>query len=260
MQQCGDLSDAHYCFQKSALGQYAQRSPWHAAKAMERAGEAARDAGQLQSALASFEKAMEWYLEEGKQEGAAEAASRAARAMEDADPGAASRYYKRSLELIEDSGKEALYAETYRQATAHAIRSERWAEAVALLLQFAMSCDRCGARLSQRKSYLGAVVVWLAAENVRAAWDTYQDALAVSEFASSDEAWAAEALFDAYRSGDSDAIIKCIKLHQCFMNLEPTVARLARKLPKGNVSDLARDTSALSGAPQQLGVDEDDLT
>lgn len=43
-----------------------------------------------------------------------------------------------------------------------------------MLLRFAASCDGAGARNSQCKAYLGAVVVWLYAGKANDAWITYQ--------------------------------------------------------------------------------------
>ncbi len=61
-----------------------------------------------------------------------------------------------------------------RQAVAQLVRSEKWADAVSMLLRFAASCDASGARNSQCKAYLGAVVVWLHAGKANDAWVTYQ--------------------------------------------------------------------------------------
>ena len=61
-----------------------------------------------------------------------------------------------------------------RQAVAQLLRAERWADATAMLLRFAASCDGAGARNSQCKAYLGAVVVWLYAGKAKDAWITYQ--------------------------------------------------------------------------------------
>lgn len=141
------------------------------------------------------------------------------------------------------------------------MRAGKWADAVGMLLRFAVACDGMGARNSECKAYLGAVVVWLHAGKANNAWATYQasrrgegggwawrmplagwlagrvassatlsirgclaaqpaclpspaqvahsrfacpppveqDALGVDNFMSSDEAFAADALFDAYR-------------------------------------------------------------
>ena len=51
---------------------------------------------------------------------------------------------------------------------------KRWADAVGILLRFAMSCDAAGAANSQSKCYLSAVVVWLYAGSAGQAWATYQ--------------------------------------------------------------------------------------
>ncbi len=61
-----------------------------------------------------------------------------------------------------------------RQAIAQLLRAEKWADAVSMLLRFAASCDGAGARNSQCKAYLGAVVVWLYAGKANDAWVTYQ--------------------------------------------------------------------------------------
>lgn len=57
---------------------------------------------------------------------------------------------------------------------AQLVRSQKWADAVSMLLRFAASCDGMGARNSQCKAYLGAVVVWLYAGKANDAWVTYQ--------------------------------------------------------------------------------------
>ena len=54
------------------------------------------------------------------------------------------------------------------------MRAEKWADAVDMLMRFAVSCDAAGASNSQCKAYLGAVVVWLYAGKANDAWMTYQ--------------------------------------------------------------------------------------
>lgn len=50
-----------------------------------------------------------------------------------------------------------------------------------------------------------------------------QDALEVDTFSSSDEAFAAEALFDAYRTGDPDAVVALVKKNYALGNLDNQV-------------------------------------
>lgn len=57
------------------------------------------------------------------------------------------------------------------------IRTEKYSDAVGILLRFAAACDTTGAHVSQCKAYLGAVVVWLYANNGEQAWATYQASL-----------------------------------------------------------------------------------
>lgn len=160
-----------------------------------------------------------------------------------------------------------------RQAIAQLVKAEKWGDAAAMLLRFAVACDGMGARNSQCKAYLGAVVVWLAAGRATEAWNTYQagrgrrrrclfrraanessphsaaqhhaavmcptaqgaavtsaivtlpvclrlccspqDALGVDNFMSSDEAFAAESLFDAYRRWGCVAGVRCPATPPC---------------------------------------------
>ena len=51
---------------------------------------------------------------------------------------------------------------------------QRYADAVNMLLRFAMVCDTTGAVTSQCKCYLSAVVIWLFAADATQAWATYQ--------------------------------------------------------------------------------------
>lgn len=263
MQQGGDLGRAKYCWEKAATGHLAQKSPWHAAKALELAGEAARDARQWDDVKDCFERASQYYLEEGRPATAAEAYVKAAKALETVDPAAASAFYSQAIDWVEDSGKDAIAGDTYRQAIAHLVRSENWPDAVSMLLRFATSCHRCNARSSQCKAYLSAVVVWFWAGNASEAWNTYQDALAVSEFASSDEAFAAEALVEGYRSGDVEAVKEAVKGHRCMVYLDACIVKLVKNLPGAKGVELMGGMSAVLGGDGVVGNgldEEEDLT
>lgn len=241
----------------------AQKSPWHAAKAMEKAAEMACECRDWAGVRDCTARAAEFYLEEGRQTCAADAAAKSARAMEEADPAAASQLYSQALGWLEDAGKDAMAADTYRQAISHLLRRQRWADAVTTLLRFALSCQASRAHLSQCKAYLGAVVVWLYAGDAAQAWAAYQDALSVEDFASSDEAFAADELLAAYRSADSEAIAAALKRHHSFIHLDNQVAKLAKKLPAPG-TDVGHMAAQLGragvGAGGMAAEEEEDLT
>ena len=227
----------------------------------------ARDAGNYSEVQVCFRKAAELFLEEGRPNTASEAVVKAAKSLESVDPAAASKLYDQALEWIEDGGKEGLAADTYRSAIGHAVRSERWAVAVAILVRFAAACLNINAMNSLCKSYLGAVVVWLHAGDANAAWCTYQDALGVVEFNTSQEAVAAEELFHAYRAADSEAIAGVVSSQHCYTHLEPCIARLAKKLPgkEQNLQKMAQQLMGSGGGGGGFGGEidengEEDLT
>lgn len=58
----------------------------------------------------------------------------------------------------------------------------RYADAVGLLLRFALACHGVGLGVSQAKCYLGAVVVWLFAQDAAQAWAVYQARIHAQEF------------------------------------------------------------------------------
>lgn len=96
--------------------------------------------------------------------------------------------------------------DVFRAAVALLVRRGAWADAVGALLRFGEACERGGAGASQAKAYLSAVVVWLHAGQPQAAWQVYQDVMAVPAFAKAEEAFAADALLAAYAAGDAAGI------------------------------------------------------
>jgi hypothetical protein len=76
-------------------------------------------------------------------------------------------------------------------------------------------------------------VVYLYAQDAKQAWQVFQDCLEVANFVSCEEAFAADALFLAYKSGSADAVRKVVSDKYAFKNLDNQVARLAAKLPQG---------------------------
>jgi hypothetical protein len=233
---------------------------------MELAGDAARAARDWPAARAAAERAAELYLEEGRPQAAADAYVRAARALEEGAASAAGELYARALRWLEDAGKEGASADVYRAAAALAVRRERWAEAAATLARLAAAAGGAGARAAAAKASLGAVVVWLRAGDGAAAWATYQDALGVDAFRSSDEAFAADALVEAYRGADAAAAVPAaVKQHPAFLHVDNFIARLAKKLPEGGAEGAARVAAGLgggggAGGAAAAGESDEDLT
>ncbi|KAI8471813.1 MAG: hypothetical protein J3K34DRAFT_415829 [Monoraphidium minutum] len=116
-----------------------------------------------------------------------------------------------------------------------------------MLMRFGEACDKAGMRSSQCKAYLGAAVAWLYAQNAREAWQVFQDAMHVDAFASSDEAFAADALFSAYAAGDAGTVRTLVQSKPAFRQLDASVGRLAVKLPVGDLAPQAAQISDLMG-------------
>lgn len=117
------------------------------------------------------------------------------------------------------------------------MRNGRYADAGALLMRFGAACDGVGARASQCKAYLGAVVAWLSAGDAAGAWRAFQDAMGVEAFSGSDEAFAADALFEAYAGGKAEAVRALAQAKPAFKNLDTALGRLALRLPAGGDVD-----------------------
>lgn len=86
LQQTGNLACAKECYERAATGQERQKSGWHAAKALEKAGEVAKELGLWDDVEAHYTRAAELFAEEGRPQAAAEAAARGARALEERRP------------------------------------------------------------------------------------------------------------------------------------------------------------------------------
>jgi hypothetical protein len=72
-------------------------------------------------------------------------------------------------------------SDVFRQAISLLVREQEWGDAVSMLMRFGEACDAAGARHSQAKAYLGAVVVWLYAGDARQAWQVSDLGLALRQ-------------------------------------------------------------------------------
>ena len=91
-----------------------------------------------------------------------------------------------------------------------------------------------------------------------------QDALTVQNFTTSEEAFAAEDICNAFRSGDADKIAALIKPNSLYMNLDMMISRLAKKLPIGDLKTIAAELEVAaaeqSRSSLRQGLDDEDLS
>mmetsp|Transcript_20692 Transcript_20692/g.39324 ORF Transcript_20692/g.39324 Transcript_20692/m.39324 type:complete len:320 (+) Transcript_20692:17-976(+) len=239
--QAGCLDKAKHAFEKAALAQEKLGSPWHAAKHLETAALVAKEmkGGAVEIEM-FFKRACALYMEAGRSQTGADALCRAGKALEPIDTDAACRMYREALEIYEDEGKQHYSHDAFRTLIQLQIRNRRYGEAAGTLMRFAVACEKNQSKLSQCKSYLGAIVVLLYAQEVSQADAILGDCMVMEGFIGSDECLAASDLLEAYRGGDSENIRKVVADTHTFSHLDTVILQLARKLPQGDVAQLSR--------------------
>lgn len=255
--QAGLMDRAIEAYERSATSQEKLGSQWHAAKHYETLAEFMKGNNQWDKMASYTKQAGEMYVACGKAVTAADAFTRGARGLEECAFDVAFRLYLDALELYEMEGKEVNGYDTYRACVDACIKNKRWEDAVEILMRFGAATDKTGARTSQCKCYLGAVVCHLARGAGEAAWHCFQDCLQIDAFVSSDEAFSADALFNAYRSGMEEAVQKVVKDRSAFKHLDNHVARTAVKLPlKGTIDRVKDELDRVMGRGERQEEDE----
>lgn len=251
--QAGATDKAKDAYERASTAAEKNGSPWHAARNLEQCAELTKQSGDWAAVGSYFQQAAQLYVEAGKATTGADCLARGAKGLEDKDSDLANTLYENALDIYENEGKESVAADLYRQASASLVRSQKYAAAVSMLLRFGATCEKSGASQSLVKSYLGAIVIWLYAGDAKQAWQVYQEVLGVDMFATSDEAFAADALFEAYRSGNAELIRKVVASKTVFKFLDASIGRLAMKLPSTNLPAMARDLGGVMGTDKGEG-------
>jgi hypothetical protein len=242
-----------------------QNSLWHAASALEKAADLAKESKDYQEMESLYMSCAEMYLEEGRPQNAAQVVSRGGTALSEVNPDAATTLHSNAIKWIAESEKDHMFPEIYRQAILHAVKSKRWADAVNLELQFAVSSYSTRGYSTMCKSYLSAIVIALYSGNGVLAWETYQDSLGVPEFSQSDQAVASQDLIFAYNKDSKDAIKSAISRHSCFQFLDNCLVRLVKSITSTDIEKTAESLGRFI-ATQGLGKvhlkedEEEDLT
>lgn len=255
--QAGILAQARDSYEKASQAQEKIGSAWHAAKHLETCGDISKSLNELPEVAQFYKRAALLYVEAGRGPTGGDCLARGAKVLEDSDPAVASSLYDEALDLYETEGKEGQAADVFRQAVALLIKNAKWEEAVSMLLRFGEGCDKSNARSSQCKAYLGAVVVWLYAQDAKQAWQVFQDVMEVGNFSGSEEAFAADALFMAYKSGSISAVKKVLSDKSCFKYLDNQLARLGQKLPQGDLAEQAKVMAAVMGGEASFSSNAD---
>lgn len=265
LQQTGDIQSARECWEKASQGHRVQNSLWHAASALEKAADLSKESKDYQEMESLYMKCADLYLEEGRPQNAAQAVSRAGTALSEANPDAATALHLNAIKWIEESEKEHMFPDIYRQAILHSVKSQRWEDAVRMELQFAVSSYSTRGYSTMCKSYLSAIIIALYSEKGDLAWETYQDALGVPEFSQSDQAFAAQDIIHAYDKKSKDALKSAISRHSCFQFLDNCIIRLVKSITNTNIEKTA-DSLGRFIATRGLGRvelkddEEEDLT
>uniref|UniRef100_A0A7S0N353 Gamma-soluble NSF attachment protein n=1 Tax=Pyramimonas obovata TaxID=1411642 RepID=A0A7S0N353_9CHLO len=246
----GAKGKAAVAYEKASFTQEKLGSPWHAAKHLESAGMLAKESGYTVAEVESFfTRACALYLEAGRGQAGADALSRGGKTLESVNSDAAYRLYMEAVEMYQNEGKDHFSLDSFRAAINLLIRTERFEDAATTQLRFAEACSRTGAKQSQCKAYLSAMIAWLSEPDLKGlpeATNCLQDCLAVDAFYGSVEARAAADLIEAYARRDVEAIQKCIKDDNTFQHLDTSILRLARKLPTGDLGSLQQAPLPLS--------------
>ncbi|GAX79007.1 hypothetical protein CEUSTIGMA_g6447.t1 [Chlamydomonas eustigma] len=253
--QIGSKEKALEAYERAAIAQEKIGSLWHAAKHYEMCGDICKSSSEWERLSIFYKRAADMYRTAGKGTSGADALARGAKALEDNDSETAIKMDLEALDIYEEEGKENMGMDVYRATISLMIRTKRYGEAAQALIRMALACDRLGAKSSQCKAFLGAMVIHLHNQDAALAWQTFQDALDVEVFSSSDEAFVADALFMAYRSGSEAEIKRVVKEKSVFKQLDNQVARVAMKLPSSNFSKMAEEIDQLMGGE---GEDEEE--
>eukprot|EP00798_Chlamydomonas_sp_ICE-L_P002669 gene2669-17157_t len=234
--------------ERAATAQQKIGSAWHAAKHMETCADLCKGKGDTEQVAHFYKLAADFYIECGKNTTGAEALAKGAKAVQADDLDMALEMYIEALDIYETEGREGQGMDIYRTAVAAAIKGKKYHDAVGLQMKLGAACEKSGSVSSQHRAYLGAVVIHLYGCDAKSAWTTFQEAMCVDSFAGCSEAYVADGLFDAYRSGSDDVIKDYVTSKTVFKNLDNQIARLAIKLPiAGKTKKMAKHIDELMG-------------
>lgn len=250
-----NYEQAKAAFEKASEGEEKLSSPWDAAKHMQSAASMAKELRAWREVADLYRRASVLYIECGRAQPASDALAAGARALEEEVPDEAVQLYTEACAVLEEDEKERMAFDLYRCAAMVYINLEKYADAAAIYLRWALVANKCSMTYSQCKAYLSAIIVHLYVHDFKEAEKCYNDCRQVQSFLNSDQQCCASKFLSAYMEGDEEEI-KRIGQSSIVSNLDNAIVKLARKLPTGDVSSFKHETTKGNEEP----LDEDDLT
>jgi len=212
-----------------------------AAKNMELAAGMAKEAKNVEEAADLYEQASMLYREQSGSEKAAENLEKAAKLLEDKDADKAVQLIVQACDIFVDDEKEHFSSQTFKYATALALRLQKYEIVLDLLKKRIGIHEKLNQAHDVYKMYLSSIIVNLFIDDYVAADRVYQEAIVSGGFSSGPEAKVAQELLDAYEKTNNEALQKIIGA-QAITFLDNEIAKLAKSLSvKGGVSELNQE-------------------
>jgi hypothetical protein len=170
-------------------------------------------------------KAAALYKEIGSSERVAAALSLAAKLLEGVDANRAKEIYKEAATMYEVDDKENFANETYKDALNFLIKEKFWDDAIELMKVMCKAYKKLNYTLDAFRLYLSMIILHLNRNDIVAADRTYQEALVLEGFITSEEGVIANDLLRAFENNSSEELKK-VQSKQLLTFLDNEVPRL----------------------------------
>jgi tetratricopeptide (TPR) repeat protein len=221
---------AKEAFKKASLAQYNSDIIFTAAKDLESAASMAKEDNQLAEAIELYEKAAQYFMEDGNSEKASENLIKAAKIVEESNSEKAYELAVKACDLLESDEKEIFATEVYKYLTNLLIKSKKFDKLIEHLKRQLNAHQKLNHHNDVAKMVLSLIIIHLYRDDYVAADREYQDSIQTKiGFLGTPEASAANELLNAFEKRDNEALKKCTS-KQIFNFLDQPIIRIARNL------------------------------
>jgi len=183
----------------------------------------------FEEAAELYEKASATYMEGGNSDRAASALAGGAKALASVSVDKSLALYVQACDLYESEGREQFANETFVATINMMVKNSKLDDALRMLERHHMIYRKLDRKAAMCKTTLSRIVVSLSKNDEIGARSVYDQALGDDGFGGSDEANAAQDLFEAVKSGDQ-ATVDATTKKPAFMYLDNEIAKLARTI------------------------------